>query len=190
MKNILKPIILLLLISIFGCKDDDKLIFESITDDIKTAGGLRTINLLSPSVNLLDLDNSKFSVEIEEWDAQNGKLLESVDVFVQFQDNTPDNGDSSVSEVNVVNLTAADFIINNESGLPRTIIDVTALEVVSLLRLNANTDIDGGDVFRFRLQLNLSDGSVFSSGNLEGNITGPFFNSPFSYPIPVVRSGN
>ena len=186
MKNIVKLIIVSMCIIFTACEDEDKLPFETITEEVGTAGGLRTITIISPTIDLNNITGSEFSVEVEEWDDQDGGLLESVDVFVQFQDQTPDNGDSSVSEALIANIPASSFSVSGESGLPRAVISVGAQEAIDLMGLDPSTDIDGGDVFRFRLSLNLTDGSVFSSGNLEGNITGVFFNSPFTYPANVV----
>ncbi len=195
MKNSFRYILLGLLLSLGACEDEEKSPFDQVTGNLGTAGGLRTINLVSPSLNILDLDNSSFQVEVEEWDDQDGDLLESVDVFVSFQDNSPGNGDSSAppdnGDPNVPNdllvstISASAFAIDGTSGLPRATISVTGSETIAALGL-VQSDLDGGDIFRFRLALNLSDGTVFSSNNLEGNVTGSFFNSPFSYPLTLV----
>ena len=176
---------IIIIATISSCKEDDKLIFEEITDNVGTAGGLRTIEVISPSIDLNDLANSRFEVEVEEWDDEDGNLLDNVDVFVEFQDFTPDNGDSSKSEVLFNTIEKSEFT-DGPDGLPRTTISVSASSLISLFGLDPSADIDGGDVFRIRLSLNLTDGSIFSSDNLEGNITGVFFNSPFSYPANVV----
>ena len=186
MKTIIKTLLITYIVLLSGCVEDEKLPFERITEAADTAGGLRTISLISPSIDLNDITNAEFAVEVEEWDDQDGGLLESVDVFVQFQDFTPDNGDSSVPEQMFKTIPNADFTRNATTNLPRTIIRASAQEAIDLLGLDPTVDIDGGDIFRFRLSLNLSDGSVFSSGNLEGNVTGVFFSSPFSYPANVV----
>lgn len=189
MKHIFKLFLIGSIVMNFSCQDDEKLPFETITDGIETAGGLRTIELMTPSFDLLDLDGSNFGLTVEEWDAEDGALLDFVNVYVQFQDQTPGNGDSSKAEVQVTSIPASSFAIG-PVGLPRASITISASEVVGLLGLDVPTDIDGGDIFRFRLELHLTNGSVFSSNNLEGNITGVFFNSPFSYPISVVCSGD
>lgn len=173
----------MLVFSISGCKDDDKLLFESITDIAGTAGGLRTIAILSPNFNYLDLDNSEFSVEVEEWDNLDGGLLQSVDVFASFNDNSPENGDRSVPSTLVKNIAASNFTVNSYSGLPRATISLQATEAINALGLDKDNDILYNDSFRIFLTLNLTDGTKFSYNNLEGNITGPFFNSPFTYPI-------
>jgi len=189
MKNIFKLFLMGLVVMNFSCQEDEKLPFETITDGIDTAGGLRTIELKSPSFDLLDLEGSSFELTVEEWDAEDGDLLDFVDVYVQFQDQTPGNGDSSKAEVQVTSIPASGFDMGPD-GLPRASVTIPANEVVGLLGLDTSSDIDGGDIFRFRLELHLTDGSIYSSGNIEGNITGVFFNSPFSYPISVVCSGD
>jgi len=187
MKNTIKILSLFttMLAMVTSCKEDDKLIFEGITDDAITGGGLRTINIISPTINLSDIANSSYEMEVEEWDDKDGELLESVDVFVQFFDNTPDNGDSSEGELLLRTIPASAFSIG-PSKLPRTTIKVQGQEAADLFGLDASTEIDGGDIFSIRLSLNLTNGSVYTSTNLEGNITGVFFNSPFLYPANVV----
>lgn len=187
MKNILKIFSFCIGLSLLftSCKEDEKLIFESITDNTITGGGLRTINIISPTIDLNDIANSSYEVEVEEWDAMDGGLLESVDVFVQFFDNSPNNGDSSAGELLLKTIPASAFS-NGPSNLPRTIINVGGQEAADLFGLDVSSEIDGGDIFSIRLGLNLTDGTVYTSTNLEGNITGVFFNSPFLYPANVV----
>ncbi|WP_350292575.1 hypothetical protein [uncultured Croceitalea sp.] len=187
MKKITKVLLLpCLLLILIGCEQEEKFPFERITDNLGTAGGLRTIDLISPSIDLNNISESEFAVEVEVWDNEDGGLLESVDVFASFADNTPDNGSNDKEEALIKTIPSSAFTINSLSGLPRTIITATAPELNQILELDPANEIDGGDSFRIRLSLNLTDGGVFSSGNLEGNITGPFFNSPFSYPANVV----
>ncbi len=186
MRNYFIHILLAFAMLFVSCEDEDKSPFDRITNNLGTAGGLRTINLFSSSLNLSDLENSSFQVEVEAWDNEDGGLLESVEVFARLQDNSSGNGDSSTPETLISTISASAFSPNGDSGLPRTVINVLASEVVASLGLDPQADLDGGDVMRFRLALNLSDGTVFSSGNLEGNVTGAFFNSPFSYPLTFI----
>ncbi|RDY57901.1 hypothetical protein [Flagellimonas nanhaiensis] len=185
MKKFFKVTYLALIAIFFSCTEDEKLTFEKVTDNIGTAGGLRTISLISPTIDLNNIEGSSWTIEVEQWDDQDGDLLQEVVVYAQFQDFTPGNGENNKPEVEVKTISASEFSLGPD-GLPRSIIDVPASELISLLGLNTETEIDGGDIFRIRLELILTDGSVFSSGNLEGNITGVFFNSPFSYPANVV----
>lgn len=187
MKIIKKFSLIVLALGItLGCEDTDKLQIDNIIANLGDAGGLRTVNPISLSIDLNNLSESEFAVEVEEWDAEDGNLLDFVEVYVQFQDFTPDNGDSAKPEALVSTVTREQFEIYPDSGLPRSLITVSAQEAISILGLDPSTDIDGGDIFFFRLALHLTDGSIFSSTNLEGNVTGVFFNSPFAYPANVV----
>jgi len=186
--KIIKKISLIVLVLglILACEDEDKLQIDNIIENLGDAGGLRTVNPISLSIDLNNISGSEFAVEVEEWDVEDGNLLDFVEVYVQFQDFTPDNGDSARPEALVSTVTKDQFEIASQSGLPRSIISVQAQDAIDILGLNAATDIDGGDIFFFRFVLHLIDGSTFSSTNLEGNITGVFFNSPFAYPANVV----
>nr|WP_288935163.1 hypothetical protein [uncultured Allomuricauda sp.] len=185
MKKIIKIVLLFpsLLLLVMGCEQEEKLPLESITNALGTAGGLRTINIGSPTFNFLDKNNTEFSVDVEEWDAQDGDLLESVDVLVAFTDNSPENGDNTMAATLVKNVPASDFAVDSSSRLPRTTLTVSLVEVANALGLDIDDDILSNDTFRVNLSLNLSDGTVFNSSNFEGNITGAFFNSPFTYPV-------
>jgi hypothetical protein len=183
MKKFIKIMLLSTILVLSSCEEEDKLPFERVTNAAGTAGGLRTIEVVSNTFNFLDLNNSSFSVEVEEWDAQSGGLLESVEVYAMFNDFSEANGDSSVSEMLVSTIPASDFTINGKSNLPRSVISVTANEVINALGLDPDTEIRDSDAFRINLVLKLTTGAEFSSDNLEGNLTGVFFNSPFTYPV-------
>jgi len=182
MKNRIKYLTISILTMMISCTDEEKLPFETITNNTSTAGGLRGIAILSPNFNFLDF-NSKFSIEVEEWDDQDGNLLEAVDIFVSFQDNSASNGDTSVPEAFVKTVPASSFSIDPKSGLPRSILSLSASEAITALGLDKDNEVLDSDAFRIRFTLKLSDGSEFTSTNLEGNLTGVFFSSPFTYPI-------
>ena len=185
MKNIIKyllffPSILLILV---GCEQEEKFPLESITNELINAGGLRGISINSGNFNFLDLQNSEFSITVEEWDNEDGGLLQDVDVFVSFSDNSPENGESTPSESLVKTIPASAFSVDSQTGLPRTTITLSAVEATDALGIDIDSEVLSSDTFRIRMALNLTDGTVYSSGNIEGNLTGPFFNSPFTYPV-------
>lgn len=165
-----------------SCTDEDNVI-DSVFDGVQNGAVLRTISI--PSGELpIGLEDANFSVEVEAQDIENGALLSSVDVFVAFNDNTEENGDSSKDEVAVRTIDKGAFTTGDQ-GLPRTTITVTLAEMLSLLNLTED-DLFGGDIFAVRLALNLTDGRTFSSDNAGGIITGGFFSSPFAYNPTVV----
>ncbi|MGB0788402.1 MAG: hypothetical protein ACPGQR_02585 [Marinirhabdus sp.] len=125
---------------------------------------------------------------IEEQDPEGGDLLQSVDVFATFKDNSPNDGDTSGAvvdeEVTLRTITAAEFY-DGPFGLPRFDLQITAGDFYNAFNLMSD-DIFGGDTFTTRLALNLTDGRVYSVDNAGGIITGGFFDSPYQYSTPVV----
>jgi hypothetical protein len=70
------------------------------------------------------------------------------------------------------------------TGLPRTDLSVSLAESANALGLSSS-DYTGGDAINIRLQLNLTDGRSFSSGDVTGSMTGSYFASPFAYNMVI-----
>jgi hypothetical protein len=165
-----------------SCSDDDKLALDT-ESDLGKGAFLRTVSIESGGYDFFNLDTSAFSVIVEEDDAQGGALLESVDVYVRFTDKSPSNGGTNISEKLVKSIPASAFSAG-PNGLPRTTITVPTAEAVAALGISAD-DLQPGDIFGYRLAVNLTDGQTFSSNNSGGNLNGTFFNSPFRYNASV-----
>ena len=192
MKNILKifGLVAVLVFSATSCTSEDNTI-DGVFDDVTNGAVLRTITEPADILNEVSFssDEGVFIVEIEEQDNQDGALLQSVDLFVSFTDNTVDVGDSSdINDAEVmIGTIGADAFSPGPFGLPRTTLSIDVSTIYSSLGVNlAQTPLFGGDIFTIRLALNLTDGRVFSAGNAGGVITGGFFNSPFQYLLTVV----
>jgi hypothetical protein len=184
MKKIFNLILVgLVVIASTSCEDTDKLNFNPA--DLGKGAFLRTLSIDSNTFNVADIPNSSWGVTVEGDDGNNGNSMTSIDVFVKFKDNTPDNGTLTIAEVLVKTIPISEFS-RGASGLLSGSVTATAPETLSALGITNIDDIDGGDTFTFRLSLNLSDGRSFSSGNIGNNITGSFFNSPFRYVAAVV----
>lgn len=168
---------------ITSCDDDGggKAIDE-IFDTTTRGAILRTIE----SNGVLDrFDTSTtFGFTFEEQDYEDGALMEKVDLYISFDDNTPDNGDSAVDEILIKTFLPAEFT-TGDFGLPRASYSSTLAEALSLLGL-VEGDFDGGDAIQYRLELTLTDGRSFSNDDSTGTITGSFFNAPFFYG-PVIK---
>lgn len=180
--------------SFHACDSDPDNTVDQVIENVQSGAVLRTINITDNAIPIniengqtTIPDGAQLSMIVEEQDAQDGALLESVDIFVSFADGSPDDGDSSAAaegEVFVKNVPAGDFE-SGPFGLPRTTITVTAQEMLDKVNLSPNA-LFGGDTFTTRFALNLTDGRVFTTTNAGGIITGGFFNSPFQYNTPVV----
>lgn len=181
MKKINFYIMAFLAVLTIGCTDDDKLAID--VEDLETGAFLRTVNIVSGGFDFLNLGTSEFSVVVEADDTQNGALLESVDLFVTYDDRTPEDGGSDVAEALVKTIPASAFTAG-PNGLPQGTVSATTQETLAAVGLT-EADLAPGDVFVFRLASNLTTGQTFSSTNSGSNITGSFFNSPFRYSASV-----
>ncbi len=172
------------LLALISCKESDKVIDE-VFDEVTRGATLRTMNLINGTVNVFDLENSVFEVELEYRDNEQGALFESYDVYAAFTDNTDDGVDNSKPEAFIKNVPRSELPINPEYGFPRGVLQLPATETLAALGLSGD-QLNGGDVVNYRLVLKLTDGRQFTN-NASGNVTGgSFFSSPFAYNASVV----
>ena len=181
MKSLFSKITLLVLtvVLVYSCKDSD-VTTDFVLDNTTRGAILKTIEIKSPVVDINDIPNSFFAVEVEYRDNEDNELLESVDVYASFIDNTDDGDDNSTPEAFVINIPASEFAIDPTYGNPRADLVVPAAETFTALGLTED-QLNGGDVLFFRLVLKLRDGREFTN-NASGNVAGgSFFSSPFQY---------
>lgn len=188
MKNIFKiiPVLLILLTAFVSCEDEDKNPFNPT--QFENGAVLRTISTPSSSIDLFNIETAFYAVEVEffvDGNTSSNSLLESVDVFVRYRDNTTFNGINNVDEIPFGNIPASAFAVG-PSGFPRTTIKVDASDAIAALGLDPETQIDGGDIISIRLALKLTTGQVFTDENKSGDIPGNFFRSPFAYDAGIV----
>ena len=153
-----------------------------------TGAYLRTIARTSTTFNFFDLANSKFALTLEAVDIEDGKTVQTVEIRVRHRRLIPGVGlkYTPTSDALVKTLQASDFGPNADSRFLRASFQVTATEAIAAVGLTA-ADIQGGDVFEFRLVLNDKFGRRFSSDNVTTNVGGaPFYASPFQYPVSVI----
>ncbi|MCR9015175.1 hypothetical protein [Aquiflexum gelatinilyticum] len=159
-----------------------------------TGAYLRTVARTSDTFNFFDLGNSKFDITVEAVDAENGATVESVEVRVRRRRLIPGVGleyipvgtGTTVNDVLVKTLSASDFASTTESKFLRAGIVVTSAETLSALGLT-QSQINGGDVFEFRLKMTDKSGRVFNDVNASADIKGgAFYASPFLYNVSVV----
>ncbi|WP_075351869.1 hypothetical protein [Algoriphagus marinus] len=156
--------------------------------DFDTAAYLRTISRTSTSFNFFDLANAKFDITIEAVDAEDGGTVETVEVRVRHRRLVPGVGLEYTPEADVLikTLQKSDFAPNSDSRFLRAGILITAAEAISAVGLTA-AEIEGGDVFEFRLVLNDRFGRKFTNTNLSGDVAGGvFYASPFLYNVAVI----
>ena len=156
--------------------------------EFDTAAYLRTISRTSTSFNFFNLAGSKFDITVEAVDIEDGATVETVEVRVRHRRLIPGVGlnYTPVEDVLVKTIQKSDFAPNSESRFLRAGIVVTAAEAIAAVGLTA-ADIEGADVFEFRLVLNDRFGRKFTNSNVTTNVAGaPFYASPFQYNVSVV----
>jgi len=168
----------------FTSCDEGDAVVDDVTAGTERGAILRTVNVTSNELPIGVADGF-FGVELEVQDSDNGNLVESIDVYASFRDNTPDNGRGETTDESMVeNVPTGDFEIG-EFGLPRFEYQVTLPQLLSSTGV-AEDDIDGGDQFRVRFELKLTDGRTFSFDQNSGTLTGSYFSSPFLYSATIV----
>jgi len=170
-----------------ACSDGDT-VFDTIVENETRGAVLRTVEVLSNEIAINAdgsiADGANFGVILEEQDQEGGKLLAFVEVYASFLDNTEGGPDNSKDEIRVEDIEAADFSIG-EFGYPRVEYSITGERLLNVLGLTGD-QVEGGDQFRVRFELVLTDGRRYSFADNTGTLTGSFYSSPFLYSANVV----
>lgn len=175
----------LLAILFIACNTDEKTA-EVVADGIEHGAIIRTIFIDNAEFDINDT-NSIFSVEIEEQDAEFGELLEGVDVYVRFKDNTISNTSLTTEEFKIKTLILDDFT-TGPSNLPRTNLRFSFSELMAATGLS-HDQVACKDQFLLRLVVRLTDGRSFTEDNSVALILAfnTFFSSPYCYTINIVE---
>lgn len=176
-----------LMIGLIACEDDEENVTVTLQDNVERGAVLRTIDFSDEM--LLCAGPLEFSIELEAQDIEEGALLDNVNIYVTFADNSEIAGNTTAfntEEILLDNVTAADFA-PGPFGLPRISLTYSLEELVAAVGGSAG-EVYVGDTFLFREELILTDGRVFSVNNAGGIITAGFFNSPFQH-IQTVAGG-
>ncbi len=174
-----------------ACSESDKVI-DQITGDVTRGAVLRQVEVIANSVaidasNNTLVDGEQFAVMLEYQDTEDGALLQDMNVYVGYVDNTDDGADNSVAESLFETVPASAFS-TGDRGLPVLTYMISAQEMQSSVGLSNDQLGLGGDNFTVRFELILTDGRTFSVENNSGTITGNYFRSPFLNSINVVCS--
>lgn len=178
-KNIVLFVVIFLFISCSSETND-----VEIVQPQDSAAFVRTLDFVNSDIDISDLD-STFGVNLEVEDGNGGGLLESIEVFARFKDNSPAGTNRSSQEVLVKILEQTEFS-SGPDGLPRVLLSLTNTKLVTATGVNSPVC---GDQFLVRLKLNLTNGRSFSEGR--GNTPAVIgfdttISSPFSYTLNIV----
>ena len=164
-----------------SCESDEKVV-DQVLNNYTVGAILRTRNQEGSPYNSF-VPESEFTVTVEEQDAEFGGLLQSIQLYASFTDNQDDPTDSSVAEQLIATFMASDLTTSSR-GLPELTYTTTLGESATLL--GVGTGYSGGDVFNYRFEVTLTDGSTWTNVNGNGNVLGgSYFNSPYLYSVVV-----
>lgn len=184
MKNFRNYILIALIGAwVVSCSEDDKLTVD-IQDNAERGAVLRTI-ANDPNSFVFDDGDSVWAITIEAQDIEDGDLLSSVDVYVDFVDATPDDGTVDTDEALVANIPASAFS-PGINGLPRTDYELSYGDALSALGLTIDPTF-ASDQINIRFTINLTDGRSITNTDLTGTVAGgSFFSSPLNYRANIV----
>ncbi|NNK76275.1 MAG: hypothetical protein HKP42_09470 [Maribacter sp.] len=166
-----------------ACEDGDQ-VFDQIIADVERGAVLRTVNVVSDELPIGVADGF-FAVDLEVQDQGNGTLVDAIEVYTSFRDNTPDNGKGATTDENLAETISKSEFTIGEFGLPRLSYEITLSALLAATGV-PESDIDGSDQFRVRFELVLNDGRRYSFADNTGTLTGSFFSSPFLYSATIV----
>jgi len=170
---------------IVSCSSDEKT-SGLIGGEVDSGAFVRTLGFNNSDVIQGD-PTSTFSVNLEVQDEEDGGLLDNLEVFAKFKDNTPANGNLTSQEFLVKTISSGSFI-TGPIGLPRFTLELTLSELLSATSISNDATLCK-DQFLIRLKLNLTDGRSFSvDAGSSSTIIGfdTLFSSPFCYSVTLV----
>lgn len=193
MKKIFLISILITLFTVASCTESDNAV-DDVLDNVDTTGAvLRTIS--EPAELLFysnpDLNTVDFTIEFQQNDGGSIDDFKEVRVYIGFYEDqellTPlSNSDNTLtSESLLYTLPSNEFEIS-DLGLPMKNIVFTTPDAAAMYPDAVYTVPSFLEV---RLELEMSDGTVFSKDNYGSTISsGTYFNSPFSYIIIYINA--
>ena len=171
---------------LLSCSSDEKAT-QVIEADRESGAFVRTLSFNNSDLIQNDL-TSTFSVNLEVQDEDQGDLLDHLEVFVTFKDNSAGNGIESSQEVLIKTLNR-DVFSEGSTGLPRHTLELTQSELLNATNI-PTANVQCQDQFLIRLKLFLKDGRSFSVEDGSSSVVIAFdtlFSSPFCYTVNIVE---
>ncbi|MEO8474526.1 MAG: hypothetical protein ABI477_20150 [Chryseolinea sp.] len=164
MKNILRYTLMILVMAVISCRDEDLVRFP----DIETGVNARLI--LDPAKSFLDFaDLSKASIAFDVYSVNSDldKVVYSA-TYVDASDPT-----KAYPPFEAFNIPASEFVDGKAAGIEKT-----AVQLAQMIGLPEGiAHFDGGDNITFTAKVYLTDGRIFDASNSAPSITGGGFSS-------------
>ncbi|NNF32643.1 MAG: hypothetical protein HKN68_00930 [Saprospiraceae bacterium] len=179
--------ILLIIISGFmiftSCKDESKA--PIITFDQAGKGAyVRLVNTNEGvnGFNLSQFSTSAFDFDVEFVDEQQGDLVSTYTIYASY---TPSPFSSTPASAEILYLTQdSGTFTESDRGYKGTNVRIPLADIASKLGLSEG-DLGGADVFNFRSEIVLQDGSVFQFSNSTSAVNGSAFQGHFNFAVKL-----
>ncbi|GAB5401257.1 MAG: hypothetical protein Aureis2KO_28420 [Aureisphaera sp.] len=191
MKNIFKFLMIAMVVLAGSSCEDSDLIIDEVLDSVDTETGaiVRTIESPAELVTANNPDNNNIAMVLEVQQG-NGSFVpdfKEVRVYVKLWEDqdltTPvtDGAGNDVAEVLVTTLPSSQFTIDS-NGLPRTSVEFPTQFILDAYPADAQITVPS--FIALRLELEMSNGNIFTDTNVGATISGGiYFNAPFLYRI-------
>lgn len=178
--------LLLALVIAASCNTDDKPI-DQVLNDVEYGAVVRTLQF-NQAEFYVNQPEGVFSVDIEIQDELNGGLLERVDLYVRYVDNSGASASVVSGEFSAGSIPASEFERNGNDGMPNLTLELKFSDLANIVGIPVS-QIQCKDQFLVRTDLILTDGRSFSTGSASSIIIAyeTFFSSPYCYTINVVE---
>lgn len=192
-------IVTLAFVCSIACAPDDNVAIE-LEDGLESGIVVRTLSLTGTTFDFFDVAGSELAVDFEIQTPE-GDVVEEVQIFLDFQDNTffdsefNTNGTTAVEETLIQTITASE-LTSGRFGFPSGSFSFGYQDLLNALGLQNNLDtVFNSDQFVVRMAVSLADGRVFTNdGTNSPSLEDGFFLSPFRYfptiVCPVVITGD
>ncbi|MCI5082293.1 MAG: hypothetical protein MRY78_11380 [Saprospiraceae bacterium] len=169
-KNIGLALFGFVLLFAFSSCEKDRAFVEF--DDLEKGAFARKIDGVNGTYDFFNIDGSTIDFTVEFYDENQGQDVAEYNWTVEYVDNA---NSTTSAPVTIANRPASSFTPSAD-GLPSTSFSFGMREVMDALGLGDN-DIAGGDAFRFKATIVMTDGRTFTAENTGTNIIS---SAPFS----------
>lgn len=158
----IKNIFLAFLALVVVACGDPELPFETF-EELEKGAYARRLSLTG-AFTFGQVNTSSYQGSVEFYSEDQGKNVASYDWTVEYTGVA-----GTRAAVNFLSIPSSSFGTNSDTGLPMATFTLGMADALSALGL-AETDITGGDRFRFRAAVTLNDGRTFGADNTGTNI--------------------
>lgn len=131
--------------------------------------------------NFFALNTANFTLTVESVDEEDGRLVESVDIYAKRR-----RGNTLSTEAKVTTIDKSAFVTTTNSKYLRADISIPVSTVLTAMGFTP-ADMNGGDFIEYRLDMLDSKGRRWTNTNVSTDIvSGAFYASPFFYRVGIV----